>query len=71
MKSCSWLGREIWGMIRILAVNCTPILGSFKDDGKTAAETVSDEMVLRAVQTLCEFSLLDTQQHQLYQSLTA
>jgi len=45
-------------MIRILAVNCAPILDFSKDDGETVAENTSDEMVTGAVQALCEFSLL-------------
>jgi len=50
-------------MIRTLAMNCAPIRDSFKDDGKTAAEHVSDEMVMAAVPALCEFSLLVRQQN--------
>jgi hypothetical protein len=49
-------------MIRTLAVNCAPILDSSKDDGKTAAETASQEVVIVAVCALCDFSLLDSQQ---------
>jgi len=61
MKSSSCQGKEIRGMIRTLSVNCTPILDCSKDDGKTVAETASDEMVMGAVQALCEFSLLVSQ----------
>jgi len=51
--TCStWKGKEIRGMIRTLAVNCAPILVCSKDDGKTAAETASDEMVMEAVHAL-------------------
>jgi hypothetical protein len=50
-------------MIRTLAVNCAPILVCSKDDRKTAAETASDEMVMGAVQALCEFSLLVSKQN--------
>jgi len=39
-------------MIRTLAVNRTPILVCCKDDGKTAAETASDEIVMGAVRAL-------------------
>jgi len=49
MKSSSWQGKEIRGMIRKLAVSCTPILDCNQDAGKTAAETASDEMVMGAV----------------------
>jgi hypothetical protein len=46
MKSGSWQGKEIRGMIRTLAVNCAPIIDCSKDDGKTPVETASDEMVM-------------------------
>jgi len=46
LKSGSWQGKEIRGMIRTLAVNSAPILDCSKDDGKTAAENASDEMVM-------------------------
>jgi len=71
MKSSSWQGKEIWGMIRTLSVNCAPILDHCKDDRKTAAEIASDEMVIRAVWGLCEFSLLVSQQNHSDLSLTA
>jgi hypothetical protein len=71
MKSGSWQGKEIRGMIRTLAVNCAPILDCSKDDGKTPAETASDEMVMGAVRALCEFSLLVSQQNHSDLSLTA
>jgi hypothetical protein len=58
MKRSSWQGSEICGMMTTLAVTCTPIFDCSQDVGKTAAETASDEMVMGAVQTLCEFSLL-------------
>jgi hypothetical protein len=58
-------------MIRTLAVNCAPILDCSKDDGKTPAETASDEMVMGAVRALCEFSLLVSQQNHSDLSLTA
>jgi len=50
-------------MIRTLAVNCAPILVCSTDDGKTVAETASNEMVMGAVRALCEFSLLVSQQN--------
>jgi hypothetical protein len=59
----TWQGKEIRAMIRTLAVNCAPILDCSKDDGKTAAENASDEIVIGVVQTLCEFSLLISQQN--------
>jgi len=71
LKSSTWLGKEIHGMIRTLAVNCAPILVCSKDDRKTAAETASDEMVMGAVQALCEFSLLVSQQNHSDLSLKA
>jgi len=61
MKSSSWPGEEICGMIRILAVNCTQFIDCTKDNGKTAGEMASDEMVMGAMWALCEFSLLDSQ----------
>jgi len=36
-------------MFKTLAVNCATILNCFKYDGKTQAETASDEMVSAAV----------------------
>jgi len=71
MKSSSWQGKEIRGMIRSLAVNCAPILDCCKNDGKTPAETASDEMVMGAVRALWEFSLLVSQQNHSDLSLTA
>jgi len=64
MKSSSWQGKDILGMIRTLAVNCTPILDCSQDVGKTAAESASDVMVMGAVRAICEFSLLVNQQNQ-------
>jgi len=58
-------------MIRTLAVNCAPILDCSKDDGKTAVENASDEMVMGAVRALCEFSLLVSQQNHSDLSLKA
>jgi len=50
-------------VIRILAAICTPILDCSQDAGTTVAETASDEIVMGAVQALCEFSLLVSQQN--------
>ena len=58
-------------MIRILVLNCTPILNCTKDDGKTPAETASDKRVMGAVRALSEFSPLVSQQNHSDQSLTA
>ena len=58
-------------MSTTLAVNCAPILVCSKDDGKTAAETASDEMVIRAVRGLSESSLLVTQENHSDLSLKA
>jgi len=71
MKSGSWQGKDIRGMIRTLAVNCTPILDCSQDAGKTVAETASNEMVMGAVRALCEFSLLVSQQNHSDLSLAA
>jgi len=58
-------------MSRTLALNCTPIHDSSEDVRNTALVTASDEPVMWAVQTLCEFSLLDSQQNPSDLSLTA
>jgi len=52
LKSGTWPGNEIRGMIRPPAVNCAPTLDCSQDASKTAAETASDEMVIRAVRAL-------------------
>jgi hypothetical protein len=57
-------------MIRTVVVNCRSILDCFQDAGTTAAETALDEMVMGAVQALCEFSLLVSQQNDSFLSLT-
>jgi len=44
-------------------VNYVPILVCSQDDGRTAAETASDEMVMGAVRALCEFSRLVSKQN--------
>jgi hypothetical protein len=71
LKSGTWQGKEICGMIRTLAVNCAPILVCSTDDGKTAVETASDETVMGAVRALCEFSPLVSQQNHSDLSLIA
>jgi hypothetical protein len=58
-------------MIRTQAVNCAPILVCSKDEGKTALETASNEMVIGALRALCVFSLLVNQQNHLDLSLKA
>ena len=58
IKSGTWQGIDVPGIIRTLAVNCASILVSSKDDWKTAAETASYEMGMGSVRALCEFSLL-------------
>jgi len=45
-------------MIRTLAVSCSPILFSSKDDGKTLLETASDEVVMDDVCVSSKFCLL-------------
>jgi len=64
-------GQEIDGMIRTLAVNCGPILDYSQDTGITAAEIASNQMLVRAVRALCEFSLLVRQQTHSDRSLKA
>jgi hypothetical protein len=71
LKSGTGQGKEIRGMIRTLAVHCASILICSKDDGKTAVETASVEMVLGAVWALCEISLLVSQQNHSDLSLKA
>ena len=63
LKSGTWQGKEIRGMIRILSVNCAPILDCSKDDSKTVAENAFYEKVMGAVQAVCKFSLLVSQQN--------
>jgi len=71
MKSSYWQGKQIWGMIRTLDVNATPSRECSNDDGKTLADSASDQIVLGAVWALCEFSLLVSQQNHCGISLTA
>jgi len=71
LKSHIWQDKEICWMIRTLAVNCAPILVCSKDDGKTSAETASNEMVMGAVWPLCIFSLHFSQQNHSNPSLKA
>jgi hypothetical protein len=63
LKSGTWQGQEICGMLTTLAVNCAPIHVCSTDDRKIAAETASDEMVMGAVWVLLEFSLHVSQQN--------
>jgi len=58
LKISSWPGKDNWGMIRTLAVNCAPILDCCQHAWKTAVETASDEFKMGAVWALCEFSRL-------------
>ena len=71
MKSGCWEGKDIRGIIRILAVNRTPILDGSRDAGKSAAETASHEMVMGAVRALSELSLPVSQQNHSDLSLAA
>jgi hypothetical protein len=71
LKCGTWQGKEIRGMIRTLAENCSPILVCSTEDRKTAAETASDEIVMGAVRALCELSLLVCQQNDSDLSLEA
>jgi hypothetical protein len=63
VKSGTWQGKEIRGIIKTLAVSCTPILVCSTDDRKPGKETASDEMVMGAVRALGEFSPLVRQQN--------
>jgi len=58
------------GMIRTQGVNWTPIIDCTKDDGKTAVQITSDDMVMGAVWALCEISLLVSQPNNSDLSLT-
>jgi hypothetical protein len=49
LKSSTYQGKEICGMIRTLAVNYAPIGVCSKNDGNTVAESVTAEMVIGAV----------------------
>jgi hypothetical protein len=49
-------------MIRPLSVHRALILDCSKDDGKSPLGTASNEMLMGAMQALCEFSLLVSQQ---------
>jgi len=71
LTSSTWQREDTWGMNRTLAVNCVPILDCSIEDGKTAVETASDEIIMKAVWTLCEFSLHVSQQNHSDSSLTA
>jgi hypothetical protein len=71
LKSGSWQGKDLWGIITILVVNCTPTLDCSQDAGKTATETASDEIVMGAEWALCEFSVPISQQNNSEQSFTA
>jgi hypothetical protein len=61
LKCGTWPGKEIRGMIRTPAINCTPNCFCYKDDGRTAAATATNEMVKEAVQAVFEFYLLVSQ----------
>jgi hypothetical protein len=63
MKSGCWQGKDIRGMIRTLVVKSAPLLDRSQDARKTAVKTASDDMVMGAVQVLCEFFLLVRQQN--------
>ena len=59
----TWQGTEICGIIRKLAVNCTPVLVCSNDNGYCAADTASHKILMGAVQALCDGSPLDSQQN--------
>jgi len=62
VKTSSGWGGEIWEIVRPVAMNYTPIVDRSKDVGNIAAETASGELAMGAVQALCVFSLLVSQQ---------
>jgi hypothetical protein len=49
LKSDTWQGKEIHGIIRTLAVHCPPILDCSQDAGNTVAGNASEEMMMGAV----------------------
>jgi len=57
--------------IHFADVNCTVLLNCTRDNGNTAGEKGSEDMVLGAVRALCQFSLLVSQQDDPYLTLTA
>jgi len=59
----SWQGKEIWGIIRPLAVNCAPFLVCLINEKKGTAHTGSDEIVMEIVWPIHEFSDLVSQHH--------
>jgi hypothetical protein len=63
LKSGTWQGKEISGMIRTHTVNCAPILDFSKDYEKTVAENASDENIMVPLGALCKFSLLVSPQN--------
>jgi len=69
LKSDTWQGKGMCGMIRTLALNRAPFLACSKDDGNTVVDTASDEIILAAVRALCDFSVLFSQQNRLDISL--
>jgi hypothetical protein len=71
LKSGTWQGKVIHGMIRTLAVNCAPILHCSTYYGKTAAQTPTNEMVMGAVWAVCQFCVLVSQQNHFDLSLNA
>jgi len=71
LKRSSWKGDEIRYMIWTLAVNFTLIIDCSKDNRTTMGDTASDAMVKGTVWTLCEFSLLVSQENHFDLSLTA
>jgi len=62
-KSGSCQGNDICGMIRISERNYTWILTSSKNHRKAMGDTAPDDMVMGAVQALCEFCVHLSQQN--------
>jgi len=50
-------------MIRALDINSSPFVVRSNHDGKSAAETPFDAMVMESVGALCQFCLLVSQQN--------
>jgi len=63
LKSDTWQGKEILGMIRTLAPNCAPLHVCSVDDKKGTAHTGSDEIVIGAVRAVCDFPELVRKHH--------
>jgi len=59
----SWQGHGIQDIVQTLAVDCVSNLIWPNDDGRSGAGSASKEIVFGAVQAICKFSLLVSQQN--------